>query len=204
MLAERIWRISLASAFVLLFVGRFGIWLDIFSPWVPLSISALATNLAYSDGTRIDGIEWKHGYGDLRLTIGNNSESSIQNLDLNIWIVSKGTILDMGQLSDIDGVKFNIADTPEMNIKIRAADGQDAMLPLLDNLGTGKRFPFSKQWKMFCPRLGGRIKLKLVLIASSENSVVQATTMRVFGSYELMPSEGSKTMVVDTTISIEQ
>ncbi|MGA3292720.1 MAG: hypothetical protein ABSE45_01920 [Candidatus Acidiferrales bacterium] len=168
--------------------------------------SAYAPNVIYPDGTNLGGLNWKKGWGDLRVTIENSSETTVQNLDVTVQVLDKGIILDMGQMSDMPGVEFHLQDEDQdFSIQLRASDGSTATIRPKDSPPPAglKSFFFTNHWKVFCPRLLGKTQLRLVL-ATNADEATRPTKVRVFGTYELMPSEGSKAVKVDTTIAIKR
>jgi hypothetical protein len=203
-----LWTLLIASC-----VGLGLCWL---SGWQPpkepvtsvLSISARAPNITYPKGKKIGGIEWQEGYGELQVTVQNTAEATIQNLDLTVQVLDEGTILNMGQLSDISGIEFRPPDdAPDLGVTLIGKDGSVGTVTTRDIQNrAGVKFPiFSNHWKVFLPRLIGMAKLRLVLATETRKIVgVIPTKVKVFGSYELMPGEGSKTVRVDTTVPINR
>jgi hypothetical protein len=173
-----------------------------------LLVTSRAPNITYAKGERIGGIEWKDEYGDLRITIENSAEPSIQNVDLTVQVLDKGFIWDMGQLSSIPGIEFRPPDDfPDVGVRLYGTDGETSTVTLrdmLDHQGM-KGLPFSDHYKVFCPRLIGKTQLRLILATETEKITGPTPTkVRIFGSYELMPGEGSKTVRIDTTVPVNR
>lgn len=174
-------------------------------PQSVITMNVLSTHMAYPKGRMLAGIEWREGYGELRVTIKNGGNSTIQNVDLTIQVFDNANIWDIGQLSDIPGVEFHPLDNlPDFNIRINGVDGGYINSPFRD-MFNGKGISLSDRWKIFCQRLTDKAELRLVLatLADKTGSAV-STKIRLSGNYELMPREGSKNVMVDLIVPVTQ
>lgn len=171
-----------------------------------LSIDALATNITYKAGTRLGDVEWRNGFTDIRLTLENISGSPIQNLSLTVQVVdSDGVLFDMGQMGNIPGVEFHAPAMPNMSVQLVGKDGQASTVTTRDMwalASKGKKMPsLGREYRLFCPRLIPKTPLILV-VATGSNKRELTNNLRLVGSYELMPSAGSKLVSIDDTISV--
>jgi hypothetical protein len=98
-----------------------------------------------------------------------------------------------------------IDELPDMSLRLRGADGTDSTLTLRDMMALSGMKSLSSKWKLFCSRLGGKTALRLILATSAdEKTGAQPTRIHIFGNYELVPSEGSKIIKVDTMIAVKR
>jgi hypothetical protein len=177
-------------------------------PLEALSFDAYASNITYPKGTKVGDIEWMDGYIDVRLSIENNSDSLIQNLNLTIAVLDDGgVLLDMGQMgSNIPGVEFHAPELPEMSVRVRGADGQDSIITSRDMVAlgsNGKKTPsLGKEYSLFCPRLFPNKGLLRLVLATGSNKGELTKVLRIAGTYETMPSTGSKLVTIDKTIHV--
>jgi hypothetical protein len=170
-----------------------------------LTMSALATNVSYPQGTKFGGIVWEKSYGQLDLDITNPQEDAIQSIDVTVQVLDKGIIWNVGQLSDLSGVEFHPTGVPDVRARERGAAGNDFTVTFSDILALAGDKPFSDKWKIFCPRLSGDAALKLVLATSTdEKTGAQPTRLRIFGNYEHVSNEGTRAVPVDTTVAVDR
>lgn len=206
------WKIALRLAgclFAVLAMGYIGFWVYRSDhPKSVLRFSALATNTTALDGPY--GIEWKDGYHDERLSLENNSQSALENLDLIIdsyvmkdvsvdHYVSKdvvGLIFGMAQISDVSRVEFHAvrAQVPDFPLIFQGADGKASHQTLTYHSDS---FPPTGRWRIFCARLPDKTPLKMILATSAKVSI-----LHVHGSYELPQSEGSKVVQVNAMVAV--
>jgi hypothetical protein len=163
-------------------------------PHSVLSATALNANFIPGEKFRIAN------HSDVRVVIDNRSEPSIQNLDLTVQI-DKDLIFDVEQLSDIAGVKFQASDSRLDHEGFWLKGGKSkSFYTLRDLLSMGGRTFAVQRWKVFCPRLVGKTGLILVL-AVPDGSM--PTDVEISGRYELMSSEGSKSVKVDIKVPVK-
>jgi hypothetical protein len=178
------------------------------TPKSVLEVSSQTTGLSYEKGTKIGGIEWEGRYGDLRVNVDNNWQESIENVDLTVQVIPEGIIFSMGQMSNIPAVEFQHPNLLMPDFRLRTNAGStfsvSAFLRNMFDLGLIKEPVFSNKWRVFCPLLIGKSELRLILAVPVDKSGgILPRTVKVFGTYELMPSEGSKRVKVDLTTSIK-
>jgi hypothetical protein len=170
-----------------------------------LSIRALATNIAYPDGTKIAGIDWKKNYGFVRLTVDIPKDEMIHDLQLAVQIPVGGRIFDAGQLSDISGVEFHPPEPPDVETHLQAKSGGDITVSSRDDFEIQGIKMSGRMWNIFCPRLEGTSELRLVLAtATDQGSHVIGTNLHITGNYELKPSLGNIDVPVDETVPIQR
>lgn len=160
-----------------------------------LSATALNANFVPGEKFKIE----KHS--DVRVVIDNRAEPLIQNLDLTVQ-ADKSFIFDIEQLSGITGVEFHASDTrlDHVGFWLKGAESK-TYYSLRDLLSMGGRsFPV-QQWKVFCPRLAG--KTGLILVLAVPDGFIP-TDVEITGQYELMSSEGSKSVKVDIKVPVKR
>ena len=144
-------------------------------------------------------------YSDVRLTIGNTHDFPLENLDLEIS-VSEGDkeqlIAGIDQLSAVSGVEFRRPSVPQTPpVRLRGRDGNTYNLPI-DSMLDKTHFP-SPSYKMFCPRLLAKDGLRLIIAAAFTGRIKRPPErLRISGSYETAPSEGSKRVQVDKIVQV--
>ena len=171
-----------------------------------LSVNALATNITYPKGTKVGDIEWMDGFIDVRLTIEDISDSPIQNVNLTVEVLDEnGALFAMGQMGGIPGVEFHPPELPDIGIQLIGKDGQTSTVTARDLFAMaaqGKTMPsMGKQYKLFCPRLIPKAPLRLV-VATGDDKGELTNNLRIFGTYETMPSEGSRLVKIDKTAHV--
>ena len=109
----------------------------------------------------------------------------------------------MGQISNIPGVEIHRPDVKFPPLRIRANDGSSLSLPEVQQRLFPDFPPYRNGWRVFCPRLLGRSILKFIIGAPMDkNGKLIPTTVKMNGSYELMPSHGSKAVKVDVNTKV--
>jgi hypothetical protein len=171
-----------------------------------LTFDAVDINISYPEGDNFGGIEWKPDYRDTRLTIKNTSDKPIQNINLTAQIIDdeNSVLWDMGQVSTIPGVEFRPPEIPELRLQLQGKDGSTSVVTSNDMFAQanhGKKMPsVGKQYGVFCPRLFPDLPLRLALATGPKEKRIEK--IKVFGTYELMPSEGSQPVKVSEIVSV--
>jgi hypothetical protein len=167
-----------------------------------LSMRAFVT-YGYPVGKTVAGINWIDGIKAIRLVIDSQSQFPIQNVDLTIE-VEKGMELlwGMGQISEVKGCRFSEPDLPDIGLSVLGTDGQRAKIMMRDF--SKEMSHVSTSWKVFCDKLipGDELRL-LVAACKAPPKLTVPRTLKVTGSYEMMPSEGSTREKVVRVVDVE-
>src|ERR1022692_3577266 len=94
----------------------------------PLSIQWGVGTAPYATGTRFAGIEWNSSLRDVRISILNDTDTSYENLDLNLSI--DANVIEHGHDDSISGVTF---DENEVVVGRTLPDGTFQRLPFMQN-----------------------------------------------------------------------
>jgi hypothetical protein len=170
-----------------------------------ISLSALATNIGYKEKTKVAGVEWSKQYAEVRLVIKSDYQYPMLNLDVIVHMLEPHEVfIGMAQASSITGVEFHQPPrSPMPEIRLRAADGgPDANPgPLMDEQ-MSKVWKVGRWYRIYCPRVEPEDKLMIIAVTSTSSLGVAPQLLRMEGSYETSPSEGSKRIQFDQTVPV--
>lgn len=144
-------------------------------------------------------------YGDVRLEIENTSTVPLENLDLDIDLLgnkSGDVIAGIGQLGDVGGVEFHKPQLPEAKVRLTGKDGKDYIVTSTDIMDAGH--PLFFDVRVFCPRLSQGETLRLIIAAFLDDPSKRPNHLRIKGTYETAPSEGSRREKVEKIVDVVQ
>jgi hypothetical protein len=173
-----------------------------------LLFNAIATNIMYPDGKQIGDIEWKREYGQVDFNLTNSQEEAIQNLNVDIQVDS-GVINRVGRYNDVAGLEFHRPELPSVLLRFKSTnkktgeEGPAATFDLRNSIPNQLRTTLpSRQWTISCPRVNGKTSIRMVLATSAKSGIPDPGVISINGSYELIASEGSRVVRVNTSVRI--
>ena len=154
-----------------------------------------------------DGRPWDESmYADVRLSITNQGDEALQNVDLNLSF-DKDTHLvftALGQLSDVNGVRLGPPSLPEWHpVPLEGSDHHIYFLPV-------PKMPFaSKTYKVFIPRLESSDALRLIVGVGNVMQVKNTpptvpSKIYLDGSAEAPANEGSKKFSIHEVVEVKR
>jgi hypothetical protein len=155
-----------------------------------------------------DGKPWHEEiFSDVRLNIESTLDFAIQNLDLSILATDgeeHSRIAGIGQLSQVSGLEFHPPKMPELPpIALLGTDGKTYQLPT-DNMFGSTWLPATK-FRVFCPRLFPGEPLRLIIATLHDDGIkVPPQHLRIIGTFETPPSDGSTKGNVDAIVKVRQ
>ncbi len=170
-----------------------------------LSFDAEATNIQYP-GETIAGIPWKTEYARTMITV-----KSIYNLPMDLSFTV--TIMDQGayfvvmdKVSSTSDFQVHSPPPPEIpEIQILGKDGSRANVkPVFEEM-MAKNLKLGAWYRITCPRFEPEDTLMIDAITNTENKPgIAPSRLRIAGSYETSPSEGSKRISFDRVVTVRQ
>jgi hypothetical protein len=135
-------------------------------------------SLNHLNGADVAGIVWDAKYHDVRLTINNDNNYPVKDLELVIKVDRVTDVLGgVGQLNDIPGISFSALPwMPDYPLKL---PGTNQTLSVNDY-----KFSSSPSWSMSCTTLPGNTQLRLVLEAIHGPDGSAPAKITLSGSYQ--------------------
>jgi hypothetical protein len=136
------------------------------------------------------------------LNIRNPPSDAIQNLNLIVGTTSNLIIKSIEEVPSQGGdCKLEVVDVfPDAKMTFRGSDGKSGFTIDTKDVTNDmlKRFG-SQRWRLACSRFGGNSAMSFMTTVQGDasNDSVQTT-----GTYELIPSEGSRVVQVNTRIAV--
>lgn len=144
-------------------------------------------------------------YADVRLEIENTSTVPLENIDLDIDLLGNKSgdfIAGIGQLSDVGGVEFHKPQLPQAKLRLTGKNGKDYIVTSTDIMDAGH--PLFFDVRVFCPRLSPEETLRLIIASLLDDPSKRPNHLRIKGTYETTPSEGSKRENVEKIVDVVQ
>ena len=137
---------------------------------------------------------------DVYIDIGNSPEDATQSLDLTIKTIPSRRILSVVQKpTDAGDCEVKPIPLSDSEALIDGKGGVDHLTLHSQDMTNEMNYFF--QWKLTCPRVSGKSHIRIQLTASGD---VENDAIHLFGTYELIPSQGSSVVKIDETIPVKK
>jgi hypothetical protein len=166
----------------------------------PLVFKAVES-LGHLNGENVGGLIWKARFHDIRLTIDNNNEYPVRNLDLAVHVdPSTEALGGLGTPSDLAECKFAGTPWPDSSMPIPGKDGHDYHISARDMPGP---MPNGDVWNMTCDTLPAQFQLRLVVEALHGPDGLAPAKITLSGSYDAVSRDSEKRMQIKQVLYVQ-